>query len=401
MTATSDVQAWQGPAILSYGFRPFFFAGAVHAALMVALWVPWFLGWIEIPSAFSPIGWHAYELLFGFVPAIVAGFLLTAVPNWTGRPPICGLRLAGLVGLWLAGRLVVALSEDLDPVLVAAVALVFLPVLVGIMTQEVVAARNWRNIKILIGVAILAIAQALAHNELWRFGAAVYSETLGIAATLMLILIIGGRIVPNFTANWLKQRDHGRMPVPVNRFDRAAMVLAGIALAAWVALPAVLSWEREIGGLLVATGVVHILRQARWAPHRTWREPLVVVLHVGYAFVPLGFILAGVAALAGQPSAATGATHAWTVGAIGLMTLAVMTRASRGHTGRPLTAPATTVALYAALTIAALTRIAAALAPEHVMVLVSVAGLCWTVAFLGFAVMYGPALFGRQTDTGR
>ncbi len=386
----------QAPALLSYGFRPFFLAGSLHAALLVAVWVPWYLGMIAIPSALPPLGWHAYELLFGFVPAIIAGFLLTAVPSWTGRRPVAGLPLLGLVGLWLAGQLAVALSASLPPTVVAALALAFLPVLAGVVAREIVAARNWRNLKVLAGVALLAAAQALAHYELWHFGAAAHGDRLGLAAILMLILIIGGRIVPGFTGNWLRQRGPGRMPAPTGTLDRAGLVLAGLALAAWTALPALPSRDAEIGLLLVAAGLVQAVRQARWAPERTGAEPLVAVLHAGHAFVPLGFVLAGWAALQGLPGTATGAVHAWTVGAIGLMTLAVMTRASRGHTGRPLKAPAPTVGIYACVAVAAATRIAAAWLPGQAVVLLWAAAAGWVAAFLGFAVLYGPALIAPR-----
>lgn len=398
MATTTPAAAWRRPAVLTYGFRPFFLAGAVQAGLMIGIWVPWFLGFIRVPSAFPPTAWHAHELLFGYVPAIVAGFLLTAIPNWTGRPAIAGAPLAGLFGIWLAGRVAVALSEDLSPLAVALVATAFLAALVLVAGREIIAARDWRDLKIVAGVGVLAAAQVAFHYEVWRFGRAVYGDHLALAVTMMLILIIGGRIVPNFTMNWVKRSNPGPTPAPFSTFDRISMVFAGLALAAWVALPAVPATAPFVGGLLITAGAIHVLRQLRWVPHRTVSQPLVAVLHVGYVFVPVGFVLSGIAALYGMPAGAYGGIHAWGVGAIGVMTLAVMTRASRGHTGRPLKAPPLTVAIYLAIVVAAVSRITAAIVPQHTMVLMPLAGLFWICAFLLFVAAYGPMLLRERID---
>jgi uncharacterized protein involved in response to NO len=399
MATTMALQrTWQGPALFSYGFRPFFFFGALHAALMVALWVPWYLGFLSIPSAFPPVVWHSHELLFGYVPAIVAGFLLTAVPNWTGRLPVVGWPLAGLFALWLLGRLSVALSLHLSPLAVALLSLAFPAALLGTLGREIVAGRNWRNLKVVAGVAVLMLAQALFHHEIWRYGRSTYGDHLAVAATLTLIMIVGGRIVPSFTINWLKQNNPGPLPTPFSRFDMITMVVGVAALAGWVAAPAVPSLNLGLASLLALAGFLQAARQWRWRPERTLAEPLVTVLHVGYAFVPVGFLLAACALWSGTTPVATGAAHAWTVGAIGMMTLAVMTRATRGHSGRALTAPTGTVAIYALVLAAALCRIAAALMPETAFVALGLAGLAWTGAFFGFALLYAPMLLLPRRD---
>jgi uncharacterized protein involved in response to NO len=399
MATTMALQrAWTGPALFTYGFRPFFLFGALHAALMVALWVPWYLGFIALPSAFPPVVWHSHELLFGYVPAIVAGFLLTAVPNWTGRLPVVGWPLAGLFAVWLIGRLAVAVSVNLSPFAVAAVSLAFPLALAGVIGREIAAGKNWRNLKVLAGVVALAVAQALFHHEVWRYGRATYGDHLAVAAALMLIMIVGGRIVPSFTTNWLKQHNPGALPTPSNRFDSISMAVAAVALAAWVAAPLISGAQLGVATLLLIAGVLQAARQVRWQPWRTLREPLVTVLHVGYAFVPLGFVLAALAAQGGASPLATGATHAWTVGAIGLMTLAVMTRATRGHTGRPLTAPAGTLIIYLLMFAAAGLRILAAAVPETSFIALSIAGCAWVAAFLLFAMLYGPMLALPRAD---
>jgi uncharacterized protein involved in response to NO len=398
MATMARVREWRGPAIFSYGFRPFFLFAAIQAALAGALWVPWFLGLVAVPSLLPPVAWHAHSLLFGYVPAVVAGFLLTAVPNWTGRLPVAGWPLAGLFALWLAGQVATLASEHLGAWTTALVALSFLCALTAVVGREVVAARNWRNTPVLLVLAVLVAAQALFHWEVARFGRTDLSQRLAIGATVTLIALIGGRIVPSFTTNWLKRVNPGRLPRPFGRLDAVALATGVAAFAVWVASArlAVPGWL--CGGLLLLAGLSHLVRQGRWVPGRTWREPLLAVLHVGYLFVGLGFVLAGLAELSHGRVAASAGIHAWTAGAIGTMTLAVMTRASLGHTGRPLTAGPMTVVIYAGIVLAAVLRIASALAPEYTMMLLPAAGIAWVVAFLGFAAAYGPMLALPRAD---
>ncbi|MGU9979180.1 NnrS family protein [Phreatobacter sp. HK31-P] len=395
-TTMEQLRAWRGPAFFSYGFRPFFFSGAVLAALLIAFWVPWFLALIAVPSAFPPLAWHSHELLFGYVPAIVAGFLLTAVPNWTGRLPVVGRPLMLLFALWLAARVAMTVSALLDPLVLALLVLAFPVALAGMIAREIVAGSNWRNLKVLIGVALLGVAQALFHYEIWRFGRPVVADRLAIGAIVMLIMIVGGRIIPSFTTNWLKRENPGRQPATFGRFDLVAMIVAGTALAAWVVVPLAPVLETPAGLLLVATGVLKAVRLVRWAGERTLAEPLVTVLHVAFAFVPAGFLLSGWALLADSVAARSAGIHAWTTGAVGMMTLAVMTRATRGHSGRPLTAPPSTVLIYVAVFLAALLRIVAAFLPDHSVALIAAAGLAWVLAFGGFAVAYGAMLVGPR-----
>ncbi|HEX6001343.1 MAG TPA: NnrS family protein [Hyphomicrobiaceae bacterium] len=398
MTTMTRVRSWQGPAIFSYGFRPFFLFAALDAALAVALWVPWFLGLVEVPSLLPPVAWHAHSLLFGYVAAVVAGFLLTAVPNWTGRLPVAGWPLAGLFSLWLGGQIAILCSAHLGAWLTALVALSFLCVLMSLMAREIVTARNWRNLPVLLVLAVLLIAQALFHWEVARFGQPEIAQRLAIGAIVTLIALIGGRIVPSFTTNWLKRVNPGRLPRPLGRFDVIALVVGIAAFAVWIvsvrlAVPAWLC-----GGLLLLAGLLHLARQVRWVPERTGREPLLVILHIGYLFIGVGFLLTGLAELTHGRIAASAGIHAWTAGAIGTMTLAVMTRASLGHTGRALTAGPMTTAIYAGVILAAVLRIASALAPEHTTVLIPAAGIAWVAAFLGFAAVYGPMLARPRAD---
>ncbi len=392
MTSTTEQKrAWNGPAILTFGFRPFFFGAAVWAALAMALWVPMLSGHQVLPTAFDPVSWHAHEFLFGYLGAVVAGFLLTAVPNWTGRLPIVGWRLGWLAALWLAGRVAVAVSGGLPAGLVAAVDLAFPVILALAIGREIVAGRNWRNLVVLGMLGAFLVGNALFHYEAVRgeYAAQGYGLRLGLGAGIMMIAVIGGRVVPSFTRNWLVKRRSETLPVPpMQRFDKATLVALLVALVLWVALPLSVA----TGVALALAGGLNAMRLARWAGHRTLAEPLVTVLHAGYAFVPLGALALSAEILAPGSFGMAGAQHLWMAGAIGLMTLAVMTRATLGHTGQALTAGAGTVAIYVALVLSVLARVAAGLWPAMSGTLHAMAGLCWIAAFGGFALIYGVLL---------
>ncbi len=385
------MRAWTGPAILTYGFRPFFFGAAVWAAFAMALWVPMLSGHVALPTAFDPVSWHAHEFLYGYLGAVVAGFLLTAVPNWTGRLPIVGWRLGALSLVWLAGRLAVAVSAGLPAGVVAAVDLSFLAVLALVLAREIVAGRNWRNLIVLGMLAVFILGNGLFH---WEAAQGAYAAQgaglrLGLGAGIMMIAVIGGRVVPSFTRNWLVKQHQGALPAPpMQTFDKLALVVLGAALLLWVALPL----SAVTGAALALAGVLHLLRLARWAGHRTLAEPLVTVLHVGYAFLPLGALALAAEILAPGTFGTSGAQHLWMAGAIGLMTLAVMTRATLGHTGQALTAGPGTVAIYCVFVVAVLARVAAGLWTEFSGVLHMIAGIGWIMAFGAFAVIYGALL---------
>lgn len=386
-TSAEQMRAHRGPALLTGGFRPFFLFGAIWAAIAILLWIPTFEGHVVLPTAYAPIDWHVHELLFGYVAAAVAGFLLTAIPNWTGRLPVVGRPLAGLVGLWVAGRIAMLVSGPIGAIPAAIVDLAFLCVLVGITLREVAAGKNWRNLRVVGIVAVFALGNLLFHVEAIVSGAAAYGTRIGIAAAVMLVALIGGRVVPSFTANWLRPRGPGAMPVPFDRFDGVVIGASAIALALWVVLPE----ARAVGAVLLGAGLLQTARLWRWAGWRTMGESLVLVLHVAYLFVPLGFLLLGATLLGVLSIPASAALHAWTVGALGLMTLAIMTRASLGHTGRALIAGCGQQIVYAGAVIAALGRIAMGFGRAEIVFL-HIAMLGWLVAFVGFTIVCFPIL---------
>jgi len=390
-TTTEQMRAWTGPAILTYGFRPFFLGAAVWAALAMALWVPMLSGQLMLPTVFDPVSWHAHEFLYGYLGAVIAGFLMTAVPNWTGRLPIVGWRLGLLACLWVAGRVAVAISGTVPAGVVAVVDLAFPMTLALVIGREIVAGRNWRNLIVLGMLSVFIVGNALFHWDAARgaYAAQGHGLRLGLGAGIMMIAVIGGRVVPSFTRNWLVKRHSAVLPSPpMQGFDKAALLALLVALMLWVVLPVSIA----TGVALALAGGLHLVRLARWKGHRTLAEPLVTVLHAGYAFVPLGALALSVELLAPGSVGMAGAQHLWMAGAIGLMTLAVMTRATLGHTGQALTAGMGTVAIYAALVLAVGARVAAGLWPDMAGTLNMVAGLGWMAAFGGFAGLYGPLL---------
>ncbi|MEN2989396.1 NnrS family protein [Tistrella sp. BH-R2-4] len=385
-------RAYTGPAIL-HGFRLFFMAAAIWAVIAMVAWIPLFRGMLALPTGLGLIDWHAHEMIYGYVPAVVAGFLLTAVPNWTGRLPILGRPVLLLGLLWLAGRLAVALSGVAGAQAAALVDLAFPVVLALAIGREIIAARNSRNMKVLLILALLIAGNALFHGALLWPGAAADAGIdtgtglrLGLAVTLLLIMLVGGRIVPSFTRNWLAKRGPGPLPVAFDRLDGVCMAVAAVALAAWVWRPD----ASATAALAALAAIAHAVRLARWTGWRSGAEPLVLVLHLAYGFVPLGFACLGLAILRPDILQASAALHAWTAGAIGLMTMAVMSRASLGHAGLPLHAGPAVVLVYALLILSAVLRIlsGSTIAGDAMLPLIEAAAAAWIAGFTLFVAAY-------------
>jgi uncharacterized protein involved in response to NO len=383
-------RAYEGPALFSYGFRPFFLLGSIYAGLAVLVWLPVVNGELSLHSAFAPRDWHVHEMLYGYLPAVITGFLFTAIPNWTGQLPIQGKPLLALVLVWVAGRVVVTISADVGWLPAAAIDVGFLALIVAAAAREILAGRNWRNLKVVVLVGLLLTGNAAFHLEAHFSGTADYGVRAGIAVVVLLITLIGGRIIPSFTRNWLARENPGRLPSPFGPLDVAIVGVSAAALSAWVFV--------QDGALIGIgfgfAGLLNLLRLGRWAGDRTLADRLVLILHVGYFFVPLGFLLAAAAAFGLLPGSA--GIHAWMAGAAGIMTLAVMTRASLGHTGQPLVASFATQAIYAAVVVAALARICAAIEPLRSDALLHLAAGTWAAAFLGFGGVFGPALVRKS-----
>lgn len=392
-TSAQQIRAWTGPQILGYGFRPFFLGAALFAALAMIVWVGALAGTWTIPSAFGPVEWHVHEFLWGYLSAVVAGFMLTAVPNWTGRLPIVGLPLALLWGTWAMGRLAVFLSAGQPPLLIAGLDLSFLVLLIFVLGREIIAGRNWRNLKVLVMVGLLLAGNAIYHAEMMSGGTAHDSLGLriGLASAVLLIAVIGGRIIPSFTRNWLVRRGPGTLPMPFDGDDKVIIGVTAFALLLWIIMP--LSIATALA--MLAAGIANLWRLSRWAGWRGLSEPLVGILHLAYLFLPLGFMAMSASTLFPDVVPHSAGLHTWTVGAIVLMTLAVMTRASLGHSGLPLHAEWRISGIYVLAATAALARVGAGLFPQAGWLL-HLAALCWVLAFLTFALVYAPLFMKRQ-----
>ena len=370
------------------GFRPFFFGGPAWAVIAITLWLLSLTGVVTLPTAIDALAWHRHEMLFGFVGAVIAGFLLTAIPNWTGRLPIAGWPLAALFGLWIAARLSLLFSSFTGLWLSAALDVGFFLTL-GLLAAREVMGPNNRNTPIVGMVLLFAAANAIDYLAVAEvIPAPDLGWQLAIAIVVLLISLIGGRIIPSFTRNWMvkRGRKHG-LPTQPGKFDIAVIGVTAVALLAWLSGPA----EAPIGALILLAAVMQAARLARWSGIRTVADPLVLILHVGYAWVPVGLALLGLSLMNLVPRSA--AIHALTAGAMATMILAVMTRASLGHTARDLKANAATTLLYVLVTAGAVLRVAAALGLMNTRIGLDVAGSAWGAALLLFLIAYGPVLW--------
>ncbi len=383
-------EIYQGPALFSYGFRPFFlFAGLFAVAVIPIWWLIW-RGEISISGHLAPTDWHIHEMIFGYGAAVVAGFLFTAVPNWTGRMPTRGWPLAVLLALWLAGRAAVAGLLPVGPVGAAIIDQMFLLAVAAMIAREIVAGRNWKNLKVLVPVSLLWGANILFHVEALTQGVSDIGRRLGIALLVFLIMLIGGRIVPSFTRNWLAQRRSERMPIGFNRFDGVCILIGAGALVCWVIAP--FHAASVLAGS--AAALLHLMRLLRWRGLATWRSPLLLMLHVAYLMVPLGFasIGAGAAGLVGPAVSA----HVLGIGAVAGMTLAVMMRATMGHTGRPLVAGPWLTSAFALICGATVARVAGQGVVVGSFDGIDFATGIWTMAFIAYLWRVAPWLLGPK-----
>jgi uncharacterized protein involved in response to NO len=375
-------------ALFALGFRPFFLAAGIYAVLLMGLWLAVLQGSLSL-SALPPPVWHSHEMLFGFAVAVIAGFLLTAAQNWTGIPMPSGRPLAALFLLWLAGRLGF-LIPGLPAGLVALVDLSFLPLLALALALPIHRAKQLHNYPFPVLLLTLTAANALVHLEaLGWTSTARLGLFLATYVVVAIMVIMGGRVIASFTDNKLGTRAR-RWPL-IERLVPA--VTLGALIAALIA-PASL-----ITALLAAVAAtVHGIRLAGWYTRKYWAVPLLWILHLGYAWITLGFALLALSA-AGMSAATLSALHAFTAGGIGVLTLGMMARVSLGHTGRLLEpAPVMTLA-FVAINLAALTRVLLPLFfPAAYAPIMTAAGVVWVAAFGVFVVVYAPMLLRPRAD---
>lgn len=379
----------------SRGFRPFFLGAAVHAALLVPLWTAIWLGALSGPDWLTPAWWHGHEMLFGTVAAAIAGFLLTASPVWAGREALVGRALGALFALWVAGRVGMLTPALLPRGVLAAVDLAFLPVLAAVLARTLWGRAQRRNHGIVVVVVLLAFANAVVHAEALGLvsGWAPLALRGAVDGVVILIVVIGGRITPAFTANALRLGgSEVRVGTPAWLHRLALVSVVAVAL-----LDLAAPHHFGTGIAACVAGAAVAARMLGWQTRLTLGEPLLWSLHAGMAWVAAGLLLAGAARL-GAPMPPSAGLHALTAGAMGSMILAVMTRVGLGHTGRPLVLPGAVVWIYLSVHAGALARVASALLPEFHDPLLAVAGMLWAAAFAGFAVVYAPILTGPRVD---
>lgn len=376
--------------LFSYGFRPFFMAVGVYAPLILVVWIAYIaLGW-DMPLPMEAALWHAHEMIYGLVVAALAGFILTAMTNWTGAAPLRGLPLAGLFGLWIAGRLAMCLFDGLPFTLVAVVELSFLPVLGLYVARVLIKAGNRRNMVFLAIIGLLWAVDGLFLAKMagFEFVDGLDAGRLALDLILIMLALVAGRIVPAFTRNWL-MRQGKAVDIPVMApLDKAAVLSLVLVLAVDLFFP--LGWPAV--AITAVAAVLHSLRLARWHGHKSLSDSLVWVLHLGYGLLVLGLWLKNLS-LWGPYIPETAWTHAVGIGAAAVMILAVMSRAGLGHTGRPLTAPCGMGLAYLLISVSALARVAADLGlPGGYQLWLMVAAIGWIAGFAIFLVRYIPIL---------
>jgi uncharacterized protein involved in response to NO len=383
-------------ALFDYGFRPFFLAAGMYALVVVPVWLYFFAHHGVAFGGLPAMYWHAHELLYGFVVAAISGFMLTAVPSWTGASGFAGRPLIALVLLWLLGRIAMTTVGYVPFLVTTAAELALLPALIALLTPSLVRSQN-RNTPLLFVLAVLWLTDCGFMLGL-RAGDVVLADRsvrLAINIALLLVTVIGGRIVPAFTGNALRQL--GR---DVKMTSRRWIEIAVIAAMLAIAVVDVVSPDGLLSGALAGVAAItHAVRLSGWHGLKTRGQPIVWILHVAYAWLPIGLALKAAWLLA-DATWAIKWQHALTMGVLATMILAVMTRAALGHTGRPLVVSRAIAVAYALLTVGVLVRVfGAAIVPHGYVWVVSVAGLAWTLAFLMYVVVYAPILMLPRVDS--
>jgi uncharacterized protein involved in response to NO len=380
--------------VLASGFRPFFLLAALYAVVMVPLWLAILNGKLAPSTYLPPVTWHAHEMTWGFVTAVVAGFLLTAVGNWTQRATATGAALTALVGLWLAGRAAMLFAGLLPRGLPAAIDLTFLPVLAIVLARPLVAAKSRRNFVMLAILAALFVSNLVVHLEalaLLPTGSTRHATLVSVDVIVLLILIIGGRVFPLFTRNGTGVQAIRNIPW----LDRVCVAAMAGLLVAGASAPQGSRFNDVLAGIV---GLLAAARAVHWGARHSLRDPLLWVLHAGYAWVVIGLLLRSTTGVLASPPGSV-ATHALTVGAIGTLTLGMMARVALGHTGRALVAPTSMTAAFVAINLAALIRVLAPwLAPQQYAVALVAAGSFWVLAFAVYLAAYAPLLWRPRVD---
>jgi len=377
--------------VFNLGFRPFFLLSGAFAIILMALWIPVFTGGRALSTYYGQIGWHSHEMIFGYTVGVIAGFLLTSVRNWTGRSTATGGSLATLVTLWLLGRILPFFAATMPAWLISVVDLAFLPALTASIGVPLVRHGEKRNLLFLPLILGLFFANLLVHLELLGLvpGVAHHGIFLGLYLIILLIVIMGGRVIPFFTERALPGVVIKRRPL--------LEWLAPLTVIAYM-LAELLFPNSELAGALAGlAAIINGIRVVSWYSHRYWQVPLLWVLHLGYGWIVVGFLLKAAASLG--LVAAQFTIHAFTVGGIGVLTIGMMARVSLGHTARPLKVTSSIAVAFVLLNIAAVLRgLLPSIFPLWFSQLVILSGMLWIAAFLIFVIVYAPILTQPRID---
>ncbi|RMF24170.1 MAG: NnrS family protein [Deltaproteobacteria bacterium] len=377
--------------VTGLGFRPFFLVAGVLAALIVPVWVANYLGYLSLVTYYEPVNWHGHEMVFGFTVAVIAGFLLTAVRGWTGYETARGFKLLGLVAVWLAGRLAPLVPLALPRSVIAAADLAFLPCLLAVIVPPLWRDGRARNLAVVPVLLALFVANVLVHLEVLGFTthAARTGTYMAVDVVGLLIVVVGGRVIPFFTERAV-----------AGARVRRNVAVEWTAIGSAAALVALAPFARSSTAAMSFAGVAataNLVRLAFWHDRRVWRLPLLWVLYLGYGWLACGFALRALAIAGTLPAIV--ALHAATAGAIGVLTLGMMARVSLGHTGRPLDPPAMVVAAFVLANLAVVARVVLPIvAPASYAGWLATAAVLWTAAFGLFLVTYVPVLVRPRID---
>jgi uncharacterized protein involved in response to NO len=389
MRIESGTNRQRGVAVLALGFRPFFLAAGIAAILSVLVWLAMLTGHFPQPGYLAGPAWHAHEMLFGYLAAVVAGFLLTAVRNWSGMDTPTGSALAALVALWLAARLMPWLG--LPPLLVALTDVSFFPVLAFALRRPLWFGPNPVNRVFLLLFAGMTLASALVHLDVLGVlpGGTARGHRLMLGLIILTMLLVSGRVMPFFIERGIT----GAKPRSFQFVERLTFLLAAALLIADLIQP----YGSPSGAFAIALGLVLLVRLAGWHDRRVWMTPMLTVLYVGLLWLALGLILDGLPAFTALP--ARGALHTLTIGAIGVVTLGMMARVAVGHTGRPMQAAGFTILAFVLINCAAALRgLAPLIYPSGYHAWLMSAGLCWILAFGLFLWVHAPMLVAPRPD---
>lgn len=389
-TRIADIKraANAGPAILQFCHRPFFLAAGLWGALAIPLWILHYSGYQSTSLLFDGLLWHQHEMLFGFAGAAIAGFMLTTIPNWTGRLPVSGWRLALFFFLWLCGRIAILMPATIGVVSASLLDLAFLSCLTFLIAREILAGKNWRNLPMLFLISAFTTGNWLVHAETHDL---LQSADLGIRISLytltMLVAVIGGRLIPSFTRNWLVKKGSAIRPNPKGLID--SLAYAALLLFAITAISAPNNAITPFIALL--SSGLHLIRLIGWKGWAILPEPFMWAQHLAYSWVVIALFLIGLADLTDLvPSSAS--THALTTGAFGTMILAVMTRASYTFAGKTLKATKGISTIFVMITLSSILRVTSPFLPSHEIIIMWVSGLAWTIAYGLFVFLFFPLL---------